>query len=190
MVRATDSGSASGPSASMSGGGPPPVQACTPTRTSPRQPSASPARSSRSAAGSEVIDTDRLVGEVVALGRGVDGRPDSQLLQNALLQLVGEIGVVGEERTRVLLALAELVALVGVPSAGLANQPRVDAHVDQAALTADAAAVHDVELRLLERRRHLVLHDLDPGAVADHVGAVLEGLDAADVEPDRGVELQ
>ena len=37
---------------------------------------------------------------------------------------------------------------------------------------------------------HLVLDDLDAGAVADHVGAVLQGLDAADVETHRRVELQ
>ncbi len=64
------------------------------------------------------------------------------------------------------------------------------AHVDQAALTADAHAVEDVELGLLERRGDLVLDDLDPGAVADRLGAVLQGLDPADVQPDRGVELQ
>ena len=51
-------------------------------------------------------------------------------------------------------------------------------------------AVHDVELGLLERRRHLVLDHLDPDPVADRLGAVLERLDAADVEPDRGVELE
>ena len=38
--------------------------------------------------------------------------------------------------------------------------------------------------------RHLVLDDLDPGPVADHLGAVLERLDPADVQPDRRVELQ
>ena len=51
-------------------------------------------------------------------------------------------------------------------------------------------AVDDVELGLLERRRDLVLDDLDPGAVADGVGAVLERLDAADVQAHRRVELQ
>ncbi len=64
------------------------------------------------------------------------------------------------------------------------------AHVDQAALAADAVAVEDVELGLLEGRRDLVLDDLDAGAVADRVGAVLQRLDASDVEPHRGVELQ
>ena len=51
-------------------------------------------------------------------------------------------------------------------------------------------AVLDVELGLPERRRDLVLDDLDPDPVADRLGALLEGLDAADVEPLRAVELQ
>jgi hypothetical protein len=46
---------------------------------------------------------------------------------------------------------------------------------------ADALPVDDVELGLLERRGHLVLHDLGPGPVADRLGAVLERLDPAHV---------
>ena len=48
----------------------------------------------------------------------------------------------------------------------------------------------DVELGLLERRRDLVLDDLDPHAVADRLGPVLERLDPADIKPLRGVELE
>ena len=52
------------------------------------------------------------------------------------------------------------------------------------------AVVEDVELRLPEGRRHLVLHHLDARAVADHLLAVLERRDAPHVEPHRGVELE
>jgi nicotinamide-nucleotide amidase len=54
----------------------------------------------------------------------------------------------------------------------------------------DSLSVHDVELGLLERRRHLVLHHLDLGAVADDVVAVLERGDASDVDAHGRVELQ
>src|SRR5512144_545895 len=131
--------------------------------------------------------------EVDMVGRGdlgVDPGADAELLLDLLLDLVREVRVVAQERPRVLLALTQLVALVGVPGAGLADEPLLDAHVDQAALTADSLAVEDVELRLLERRRHLVLDHLHAGAVADRLRAVLERLDAAHVEPNRGVELQ
>src|SRR5664280_2450320 len=121
---------------------------------------------------------------------GVQHGADPELFLDPLLDLVSEVRVVAHERAGVLLALAQLVALVGVPGAGLAHDALLHAHVDQGAFPADALPVDDVELRLLERRRHLVLHDLDPGPVADRLGAVLEGLDPPHVEPDGCVELQ
>src|SRR5664280_14608 len=121
---------------------------------------------------------------------GVQHGADPELFLDPLLDLVGEVRVVAHERAGVLLALAQLVALVGVPGAGLAHDALLHAHVDQGAFPADALPVDDVELRLLERRRHLVLHDLDPGPVADRLGAVLEGLDPPHVEPDGRVELE
>ena len=54
----------------------------------------------------------------------------------------------------------------------------------------DPVAVLDVELGLAERRRDLVLDDLDPDPVADRLGALLEGLDPAHVEALRRVELE
>src|SRR5690606_5940565 len=115
---------------------------------------------------------------------------DPELGEDLLLDLIGDRGVLDEERAGVLLALPELVAVVGVPGAGLAHDLVHDAVVDEAALAGDPDAVEDVELGLLEGRRHLVLDDLHARAVADRFRAVLEGLDAADVEPDRRVELE
>src|SRR5436189_134569 len=109
---------------------------------------------------------DRIVGQGDRrLTRGpadgfVDAGADAELLLDLLLDLVGKVGVVAEERASVLLALPELVALVGVPGAGLADDAVVDSHVDERALAADALAIEDVELRGLERARHLVLDDL------------------------------
>src|SRR5699024_3923114 len=115
---------------------------------------------------------------------------DAELGLDLLLDLDSELRVVLEEPAGVLLALAELVALVGVPGAGLAHDAVLHPEVDQAALAGDAHAVDDVELGLLERRGHLVLHHLRAGAVADRVGALLEGLDAAHVDADGGAERQ
>src|SRR4051812_15254314 len=90
----------------------------------------------------------------------------------------------------VLAALADALAVIGEPRARLLDHAGLVAEIDQLAGLADAFAVHDVELDDLERRRDLVLDHLDPGLVADHVVAVLDRADAADVEPDRGVELE
>src|SRR5699024_2453635 len=54
----------------------------------------------------------------------------------------------------------------------------------------DSLAVDDVELRLLEGGRDLVLYDLGPGAVAYHLGAVLERFDAAHVYAHAGEILE
>ena len=95
-----------------------------------------------------------------------------------------------EERLGVAAALPEPLLAVGEERAGLGDDVVLDAVVEQAARGRDALAELDVELGLLERRRDLVLDHLDPDAVADRLGAVLERLDPADVEPLRGVELQ
>src|SRR5439155_506739 len=95
-----------------------------------------------------------------------------------------------QEVARVLAALTDAVATEGVPGAGLLDDTLLGRDVDQLSLLGDAGAVQDVELRLAERRRHLVLHHLHLGAAADHLVAVLEGAEAADVEPHGGVELE
>src|SRR5262249_54675224 len=51
----------------------------------------------------------------------VQARAHAELFLDLLLDLVGEVGVVAQEVPRVLLALPELVALVGVPGTGLAH---------------------------------------------------------------------
>ena len=114
----------------------------------------------------------------------------SQALAHPVVDLGHQLRVLDEERLHVLPALAELLTLVGEPGARLLDEPEVDRDVEERALAADALAVHDVELGLLEGGRALVLDHLDPGPVADHVGPVLDRLDPADVQPDRRVELQ
>ena len=62
--------------------------------------------------------------------------------------------------------------------------------VKQASLSGNANAVQDVELGLLERRCHLVLNNLDAGAVAHRFRAFFQRFDATDVEANRSVELE
>src|ERR1700722_7317123 len=131
------------------------------------------ARACSSRDGSEVDGSgqDAVIGHVVG-----HYRTDAKLFLDLLLDLVGHIGVFQQEVAGVLLALPQLFALIGEPRPGLTNEAMVHTHVDQRAFFADALAVEDVELGLFERRRHLVLDDLDPGAVTNRIGAVLECL--------------
>src|SRR3990170_810031 len=88
------------------------------------------------------------------------------------------------------LALADALAVAAVPGAGLLHQLGIHAHVDQLALAADALAVQDLGEHLLQRGRHLVLDHFDLGLVANDLVALLDRADTADVQADRGVELE
>src|SRR5438045_8700339 len=77
---------------------------------------------------SEVDRNDLGVVRQAEVDRDVGELTDPELVLDLPLDLVGELGVVAEERPGVLLALAELVGLVGVPSARLLHDAVVDTH--------------------------------------------------------------
>src|SRR5262249_2271844 len=113
-----------------------------------------------------------------------------QLRADPLLDRGGDVLVLEEEVASVLLTLADAVAVEAVPSAGLLDDVLLHAEVDDLAFARDADAVKDLDLRSLERRRDLVLHDLDARLAADDLLALLDRADAANVEPHGRVELQ
>src|SRR5690606_36742103 len=88
---------------------------------------------------------------------GTLDRADAQLRLDLRLDLGRDVFVLEQEVAGVLLALPELLAVVRVPRAGLLDDAVLDAEVDEAAFARDAGSEQDVELRLLERRGHLVL---------------------------------
>src|ERR671910_940492 len=108
------------------------------------------------------------------------------LVEDTLTDLV----VLLEELLGVLPALPESFIAVCEPGAALLDHIVLDADVEQASLAGDPLSVHHVELHRLERRRYLVLYDLDPGLVAHSVVADLERADAPDVQTYAGIELQ
>src|SRR5439155_13668310 len=101
-----------------------------------------------------------------------------------------DVRMLAQERDRVLASLAQPLVAEAKVRTGLLDDLALDPAVEDRALPGDAAPVDDVELGLLERRCHLVLHHLDTDAVSDRLDALLEGLDAPDVEAHGGVELQ
>src|SRR5690606_27957269 len=104
--------------------------------------------------------------------------------------LEGHVGVLFQVFADVVLALADARALVAEPGARLVDDIGLHAQVDDLAFARNAAAIHDVELGLLEWRSDLVLDDLDAGFVADDLVALLDGTDAADVQAYGGIELE
>ncbi len=93
--------------------------------------------------------------------------------------LLDEVGVLREEARRILTALAEALVAEAEVRAGLLDDLLLERDVEHRPLPGNPGAVDDVELGLLERRRDLVLDDLDADAIAERLGAVLERLDPA-----------
>src|ERR1039458_5877316 len=115
---------------------------------------------------------------------------DVQLFADLRVHLCEDVLVLLEETASVFSALADALAGVAVPSAGLLHDVVGHGQIEHVALAADALAVEDVELRLAEGSGHLVLDDLDLGAVAGDRVAFLDGGDAANVYAHRRVELE
>src|ERR1019366_10369761 len=83
-------------------------------------------------------------------GVRVEARSHAQLLLDLLLDLVGEVGVLEQVFSGVLLALPQLVALVCVPGTGLAHDRLLDTKVDQPALFANSKTEKNIEFCCLE----------------------------------------
>src|SRR5829696_4899932 len=124
------------------------------------------------------------------LGDLLRGFVEAELVVDVQQDALAHLLVILQELLGVLAALPEALLAVGEPGAALLHHVVLYPHVQQAALARDPLSVHHVELHRLERRRHLVLHHLDPGLVAHRVGADLKRPDAPDVQAHAGVELQ
>src|SRR5829696_10528782 len=99
---------------------------------------------------------------------------ETGVLADRRLDPVRDVGVLAQEALGVLASLAEALAVEGEPGARLLDHAGLHPEVDELADLGDALAEHDVELDLLEWRRDLVLHHLDPDLVADRLVALLE----------------
>src|SRR5205823_13222540 len=108
------------------------------------------------------------------------------LRQNPL----ADVGMLAQERRRVLPALAEPLVVEAEVRARLLHDLALEPGVEDRALPRDPGAVDDVELGLLEGRSNLVLDHLHAYAVAERLDPFLQRLDAADVESHGRVELE
>src|SRR5918994_5617112 len=122
--------------------------------------------------------------------RRLDGFIEPKLVVDVVEDTLADLVVFFEELFGVLPPLAEAFVAVREPGAALLDHIVLDADVEQAPLAGDPLSVHHVELHRLERRRYLVLYDLDPGLVAHGVVADLQRPYAPDVQTHAGVELQ
>src|ERR1700722_12846754 len=113
-------------------------------------------------------------------------------------QLLTEFGVYFGEGFLVVLeiganifaTLADALARVAVPCARLLDDVVGYRQIENIAFARDTLAIENIELSLAEGRGDLVLDDLDLGARANDRIAFLDGRNAADIDADRGIELE
>src|SRR5215213_135555 len=103
----------------------------------------------------------RGVGRLVAVDRLDEVLADAERFVDLALDLLRDLLVLVEEGLGVVAPLAEPLVAVGEERARLGDDVVLDPEVEDAARGRDALAELDVELGLAERRRDLVLDDLD-----------------------------
>src|SRR5262245_45249211 len=127
---------------------------------------------------------------LLARGRfGCDGGTLEPTGKDLLADFFRYLGILLEEDSRLLFPLPQVDLAILEPRAAATDDLLIDPHVDDVPFVADAASVQHVELSDAERRCYLVLDDLGADALADHFFPFLELVDAANVDPERGVEL-
>src|ERR1700749_1585383 len=87
-------------------------------------------------------------------------------------------------------SLANALAVIGKPGPRFFDDASLNTQINQLSALRYSLAIHDIEIDDFERRRHLVLDDLDARLVADDLVPLFDRADAPDVETDRGVELE
>ena len=113
------------------------------------------------------------------------------MVADEVFDFAAEIGVLFKILFGVFAALPEQALVIAVEGAAFLDDAEVGAEVDDFAGFTDAVFVkHDVEFGFAEGRGDFILGDADAGAVADVVAALLNRLDAADIEAYAGVELE
>ena len=138
--------------------------------------------SANSGAGSSSCPGASSTGAFARLGKRASSTPSRISLASSGLSPRKFLGV--------LASLSQPDLAVGVPRAGLIDDLVLDGHIEQVAGDRDPLVEHDVELRLLERGRDLVLDDADARAVAHALLADLDGPGPPDVEAHGRVELE
>ena len=98
-------------------------------------------------------------------------RPSSARTRCSMARV--QLGLLLEQSLDVLASLAEALVAVREPGPALFDDATLDGQVEQVSLARDSLTVHHIELGLAERRRELVLDDLDPGPSSDDRSASL-----------------
>src|SRR5688572_10206138 len=119
-----------------------------------------------------------------------NNRTNAEYRLHFLFHFGEQYRIVLEVHLCILTTLPDALRAVTVPRSRLVDDTGFGGDIEHQRRVTYSLGVHDVEFRLLERRRHLVLHDLDAHVRANDVFLLLHSRDAPDVETYRCVELE
>ena len=112
------------------------------------------------------------------------------MLTNLVLDLVTKIGVFLQRALSSIAPLTKTLFAIVEPGTALIHNTGFHAHIEHAAFLRNAFAIHEVEFCLTERWCDLVLDDLRTYTITDEFAIFLHGLDTADIDTHRRVELE
>src|SRR5690606_23344306 len=81
-------------------------------------------------------------------------------------------------------------SVITKPGSRLVNDALLHTQIDNFTFPGNPCTVHDVELGLLKRWRHLIFYHFDTGLIANDLVRLLDGSDASNIQANRGIKLQ
>ena len=91
--------------------------------------------------------------------------------------------IVAEKLLGILSSLSDLGIMIGIPGTALHHYSAVGRQIQNIAHCGNPLPEHDIEFRFTERRSDLIFYNLYTGTVTDHLTALLQRFDPANVQP-------
>ena len=112
------------------------------------------------------------------------------MLTNTAFDLLFQLGMIVKEVRCVLTALANSLAIVGIPRTGLFDHILLNTQLQNLAGSVNTLTVKNLEFSLTKWRGYFVLHHFHPSLVAHNLVAIFHRTDSANIQSHRRVKLQ
>src|SRR5512142_3417165 len=117
------------------------------------------------------------------------GTFQSDLFHDPGHDLIRGVGVLFQELLGRFATLTDPITAERIPRTAFLHDAHLAAEIDDFAVAGNPGSIKNIELGLLERRRHFVFDDLHAGAAADDIIPILERADPTYVHAHRSVEF-
>ena len=95
---------------------------------------------------------------------------------NLAFNLIADVRMLFQEQLGILSSLADLISFVCIPCTALIHNGILSSKIKDIPFLGDAGTKHNIKLSLLKWRSNLILNNLDPGVVSNHLAALFQCL--------------